>query len=304
MALSVSCACGAEFEVADLFAGQAVTCPDCHQAVRVAPPDRGPPRTSGYAVASVVLALVGAFTVLFTLLAVLCGVLALVSIGRHRDRVVGVGFAAFGIVAGLCFTGLSLFAYSTGELFGVGEQVREGLWGDEINRGGPLEVVREPERFAITRPSARWGVARPEMVDRLNLDGELVLANLRLDAYVSVMVQPLPRGQSLDQCREEVLRPFRDAGNAGPAGRRNFAPRLSGFKLRDNRRLPSADGADRAEVVFEVRVAGQLLDYVAHVVRPQRGDSYYVIHGWAQRRRFAQAEPDLRKALASFRLLP
>src|SRR5262249_51746768 len=154
MALSVSCACGAAFEVADTFAGQLVTCPDCHQALRVASLARGPPRTSGYAVASVVLALVGAFTIVFTLLAVLFGVAGLMSIARHRDRVVGAGYATFGIVAGLLFTGLTLFAFSRGEVFGVGDQVRERLWGGDIIRGGPREAVRGKDGFAITRPAA------------------------------------------------------------------------------------------------------------------------------------------------------
>jgi hypothetical protein len=304
MALSVSCPCGAAFEVADTFAGQMVSCPDCHQALRVTPLDRGPPRTSGYAVASVVLALVGAFTVVFTLLAILFGIAGLVSIARHRDRVVGVGYAAFGIVAGLLFTGLSLFAFSTGEVFGVGDQMRERLWGNDIVRSGPREVVREQDGFAITRPSDTWGVARPEMIERLDPDDELMLANIRRDAYVTVSVQQLQRGRTLEQCREEVLRAFHNRPDAGGKPKTQFGPRLTGFKLKESQRLPSAGGVDRAEVAFEVRFAGQLMVFVVHIVRPERGGRYYVVKGWAPKRRFAQAEPDIRQALASFRVLP
>ena len=124
MALTLSCSCGANFEVEDTFAGQTVSCPECQASLKAPAVVRGPLRTSGLAVASMVLALVGAFTFVGTLAAVLCGLAALVSIGRSGGRRAGVGFALFGVVAGVLFTGLTLFAYSTGELFGVGDQVR------------------------------------------------------------------------------------------------------------------------------------------------------------------------------------
>src|SRR5689334_20533062 len=117
MALTLSCPCGATFEVAESFAGQTVHCPECQAALRAPAPSRGPLRTSGWAIASLVLALIGAFTVLGTVVAVLCGLVALVSVGRSGGRLAGAGLAVFGIILGTLFTGLTLFAYSTGELF-------------------------------------------------------------------------------------------------------------------------------------------------------------------------------------------
>ena len=105
MALSLSCACGAAFEVEDTFAGQSHRLPRLCPALKV-PPLRPPRlRTSGYALASVVLALVGAFTVVGTAVAAVLGVVALVSIARHRDRLSGAGYAVLGIVLG---TGLTV----------------------------------------------------------------------------------------------------------------------------------------------------------------------------------------------------
>src|SRR2546430_889492 len=123
MAPSLSCSCGAGFEVEDTFAGQTIPCPDCAAALEVPPlrppppappppppaggggwrrPPRPPPqlRTSGFALASVVLALVGAFTVVGTALAAVLGVVALISIARRRDRLSGAGYAVLGIVLG------------------------------------------------------------------------------------------------------------------------------------------------------------------------------------------------------------
>src|SRR6266702_4949778 len=108
MALSIQCTCGIPFEVEDTLAGQVVTCPECQATTEAPSLVHTPVRTNGLALASVILALVGAFTVIFPLLAVLLGALALNSIRRNRDESAGTGYAIFGIVAGLIFTGLSL----------------------------------------------------------------------------------------------------------------------------------------------------------------------------------------------------
>src|SRR5262245_61669252 len=101
MALSLSCPCGARFEVEDAFAGQNVACPECQQAVAAPALNRQPLLTSGYAVASVVIALVLAFTGIGPLVAVLLGIIGLVHIRKHRDQVAGTGYAILGIGLGV-----------------------------------------------------------------------------------------------------------------------------------------------------------------------------------------------------------
>src|SRR5262245_8798641 len=151
MALSLTCDCGARFEVEDTLAGQEVSCPECQHPLKVPAQGAAPPRTSLYALASAVLALIGAFTVVGTAAAVVLGVAALVSIARHRPRLTGVGFAAFGIGAGAVFTALTLFALGRGELFGFGDALRERTMADQVDLTGPLEV--RGRGFALTRPS-------------------------------------------------------------------------------------------------------------------------------------------------------
>src|SRR5689334_4716884 len=87
MSLSLSCGCGAQVELDETFAGQNVVCPECMQSICVPVVNRHPRvPTSGYALASMVLALVGMFTVVLSAVAILLGIAGLVSIARHRDR--------------------------------------------------------------------------------------------------------------------------------------------------------------------------------------------------------------------------
>src|SRR5262245_28107264 len=118
MSLSLACSCGARFEVEDTFAGQTISCPDCHQSIQAPAIQAKSLRTSGFALASATMTLVLAFTGIGTLLAVLFGIVALRQISRHRDQVTGSGFAIFGIVGGTVFTILFVLAIIRTELFG------------------------------------------------------------------------------------------------------------------------------------------------------------------------------------------
>ena len=303
MALTLSCSCGANFEVEDTFAGQTVSCPECHASLKAPAQARGPLRTSGLAVASMVLALVGAFTLVGTLAAVLCGLAALVSIGRSGGRRAGVGFALFGIVAGVLFTGLTLFAYSTGELFGVGDQVRERLLAGRVDSSGPLEIVRPDPGFKITRPSERWGTARPDFAQELQNTSSLLLVNAARDAYVDVSVMSAV-GRGIDALRQDVIKSFQDEQHNGGAGKDgDDGRRVLGVKVRDSRRVEGPEGYEVGEVVLDVRVPGQSLTYLIHVVKKPRAARAFLVRGWTNRRRYPQEEADLRKVIDSFRIV-
>ena len=184
MSLSLTCACGARFEVTETLAGQSVACPECQQSLTVPVPNRTRLRTSGYALASVVAALVGMFTIVFTAAAVILGLIGLVSISRNRDRVTGAGYAVFGIVLGLVFTAMTLFAVTREEIF---EHVREKIRAGEADYSGPMEIVRERDGYAITRPTPRWGISRDSADDAAN--NGLILVDIGKDAYVQVITE-------------------------------------------------------------------------------------------------------------------
>jgi hypothetical protein len=293
MALSLSCPCGAAFEVEDTFAGQGIACPDCGAALRVPLPRPPQLRTSGFAVASVVLALVGAFTVVGTAVAAVLGAVALASIARHRDRLSGAGFAVLGIVLGVGLTAVTGFAFSRGEVF---DRLREQAAAGQVDRTGPMEVVRPRDGYAITRPSPAWGVATAEYAQALDAGDDLVLANPARSAFIEVSVQSAGR-QTLDQFRESFLGGYRAAA---PGQRARFTD----FSLRETKRLPPLDGAEVMEVVFDVKLLGQSLTYQARLVKPRAGATVYAVVAWAHKRRLEQIEPEVRRGLDSFRLLP
>jgi hypothetical protein len=305
MALTLTCSCGAAFEVEDTFAGQTVSCPECQSSLKAPLLRLGPRRTSGLAIASLVLALVGAFTLIGTLAAIVCGLLALVTIGRSGGRLAGAGFAVFGIVLGVLFTALTAFAVSRGELFGVGDQVRKQILDGRVDFSGPLEIVPQGQGFKITRPSDKWGVAKPDLAQELNNQSLLMLVNTAKDTYVDVM-RMAGNGQSLDQLRQSVVAAFKEQETGDGFGRQQSGDfrQVNGLKVRDNQRLPDRDGCEVAEILLDVRVMGQALTYLIRVVKEPHSGRAFEVRGWTSRRRFQQEEPDLRDVLESFRVVP
>jgi hypothetical protein len=295
MALSLSCPCGAAFEVEDTFAGQTVSCPECQGSVKVPALRQGPPRTSGLAVASLVLALVGAFTLVGTVAAVLCGLGALLHIGRSGGRLAGAGFAVLGMILGILFTGLTVFAYSQGELFGVGGRVREVVLGGRVDFSGPLEIVRPADGYKISRPSEKWGVANHELSREVDSSGNsLVLVNPSRDAFVQVYATAA-FGRTVDQLRQDVIKACeKDEETQQP----------SAVKVRESKRLQSPEGYDVGEAVLDTRVRSLPRTYLIQVVKKPGGRRAYVLHGWTQLRgHFSQAEPELRKVMDTLRIL-
>jgi hypothetical protein len=303
MSLSLHCSCGADFEVEDIFAGQAVACPECQASLRAPPLVRGPLRTSGHAIASLVLALVGAFTVVGTLAAVCFGILALGNIRRHRDELSGAGLAVLGIVVGAGFTALTVFACVKGELFGVEEQVRGRMLAGKVDYPAAPEIVDQRDGFRITRPSEKWGVAREELLADLGEEeAALLLVNSSRDAYVSVTVVDL-HGLRLDQYQQTLIDHYRNRVEGGLRGNARGGETVTDFKLHANQRLPNRDDMEVGEVLFEGRLAGQPFMALAQIFRRDRTDRAYVVRGWTHRRRFGQNQGELRKVLDSFRIL-
>jgi hypothetical protein len=245
--------------------------------------------------------LVLAFTGVGTVLAIVFGLIALASIARNRDRVTGTGYAVFSIAWGVVFTGLFLFAVVKGEMFGVGEGLREATLGRDVERGGPLETRRPASNFAINRPGPKWYIAKPSLAEKLGYDPDgLVLVNLAWPAYVGV---EQTFALSLDAGREELLKRYRDNSGGWDFNLKKMQPRRSGLQVRDNKRLDSSSGLERAELVFDVKVEATLFTFLARVLHDPKTNRSYVIQAWAPRTVFASAEPEMRQALDSFRLL-
>ena len=113
MAIVFQCECGKEFQVREEDAGRRARCPTCQRELIVPQPKPpasgdlaayyglGPARTSGKAIASLVLGLCSFVTCLLTgLPAILFGILGLIDIKNPQKRLTGSGFAIAGIALG------------------------------------------------------------------------------------------------------------------------------------------------------------------------------------------------------------
>ena len=113
MAIVFQCECGNEFQTREEDAGRRARCPACQRELIVPQPKPfsagdhtmlhglGPTRTSGKAIASLVLGLCSIVTCLLTgLPAIVLGILGLLDIKNPTKRLTGQGFAIAGIVLG------------------------------------------------------------------------------------------------------------------------------------------------------------------------------------------------------------
>jgi hypothetical protein len=176
-----------------------------------------------------------------------------------------------------------------------------GLNSGMVDYSGEREVTRKDKGFAITRPSAKWGVARKTLLDQLGVTCDLMLANPQGRCYVQVNTDPV-FGRMLDAYVDDLIRSYRNENREVRVG--ILKPTMGGFKLRERRPMKVVDGVQIVEMVFDMHLGGQELTYVDHIVLAAGRDEFYLVQGWTARRRFALMEEELRRALDSFRVLP
>lgn len=313
MPLSLICACGARIELEDTLAGQEIACPECQQPLK-APAGAAhsqPVRTSGFALASLVLAVAGAFTIVGTLAAIVLGVVAVISIMRQRDRLAGLGYAIAGIVIGLIFTPLTLFAFSTSELFGLASTIRERNLAPFVDKTGPLEAVKNG--WAITRPNEQWGVANVDKVNDPFLDmflakstPDLLLAQVKHNAFVDV-VQQSDSGKTVDAFLQEYKEEYTTEDNPfaeDPKGKEQGVMRISqGKVMREAHTVAAPPDCTGREMEIEVQAAGQKWMLVVRVYHNPKARTFYILRAYTPRRLFSQNKDDFAKALDSFRLV-
>ena len=303
MALSLTCDCGARFEVEDTLAGQTVACPECQEPIKAPAAQRPPLRTSALALASCVCALVGAFTVVGTIAAVVLGVVAVVSILRHRDRLAGLAFASFGIVAGVLFTGLTVLAFSKVEAFGMGNWARAQALAPIVDDTGPMEVTRAG--YAITRPSETWGVLtampRDPLVKAMDNKSDLSLVDMRTYAFIDVKVDSLTNRTLIEYQSQMIAelcpprKPWEPPDDGPNASVITKAVPISGAPV-------STRGADFSEREFVIEVGGgrQTWHMLVHLYLNTRTKMLYVVRCYAPKAYYERMQTDFRSALDSF----
>lgn len=309
--MMLTCACGTRFEVDETLAGQEVLCPECRQPLRVPAVERPPQLTSAWALASLLLALVGAFTVIGTLAAIVAGLLALVSISRNRQRVAGAGFALLGICLGVLFTVLTLVALNAGDLFGLETWLRRQTMTAKVDTTGPMEIVLGGKRFAITRPTEKWGRVEGNQSDEAAVMGfqihlDLLLMQVAHNGFIDVKTLEGGPVQTLEQAEAEILAEF---GNQRPP--RNVFDEDDDFdqrparivKMHGSNRLENKDGMTRREVEAELLCGGKRWHFLIRLQRRGNG-RIYVVRAYAPQKRFPELRSEFQTAFESFRILP
>lgn len=326
MALVLTCACGARFELEDSLADQTIPCPECQQQLK-APSIQAAGvarRTNLLALLSVVVALLGAFTPLVgQVAAIVLGILALTQIKRHPDREAGAGLAFFGIGSGVVFGAMMVFSFFVGDLFGLASWWREKTLDDHVDVHGPLEYADQAKGFAITRPSRGWGVAVSPLEDPIvkalsSHSTDLVLVNLNRQVFIDIQAES-GNFRSLQDWEDSLLEELRsedllDLGNpnrprkGNPRQQPQFdfpqgQPKLDEATLQ-RRRLEVAGGKAK-ELEMDVLVSNQRWHMMVRLFQSDPGKKCYIVRAYAPRHRtFKAIKPDIDAILDSFKFLP
>jgi hypothetical protein len=306
----LTCACGTRFEVDDSLAGQEVLCPECQQPLRAPPAERPPQVTSAWALASVLLALIGAFTLIGPIAAIGTGIIALIAISRSQKRLAGSGFAIVGIFLGILFTALTIVVLNVNDLFGLETWFRKRSMTAKVDTSGPMEIVEGGKGFALTRPNEKWGRvlgdrSDDEAVGTLQNNLDLLLMQLSLRAYVDVRTIKAGQFLTLDQCELELLAEMntpRQPGNILDDDDDFDPPTLRSAKRINGRRLDVKDGTEGREMEVEMRCGGKSWTFLIRTYRRKQGD-IYVVRAYSPKNRFQTIRDQLQTALDSFRVL-
>ena len=301
MALSLTCTCGARFELEDIFSGQTIICPECQQPLQAPSSTLTLRRTSTLALLSLVLALVGAPTLIGSVAAVILGFLAYRQIAKHPDRLVGTGFALTGILGGL----LCLLATSA-IIFGwIGLPTINNLLANSVQAdpAGPLEHFDVADKFSITRPSRQWGVADvDDLTDPVlraiqGPDTKFFLVNLDRPVYFDVSAEA-NQFRTLDEYEKVVIEEF-NPGEAldDPFPRRNGRPKVNREQAFARTLvestiipLPPLDGAQARELRLTVRYA--LRQWPFRIRLYKKGDRLYTVRAYARSKKDLDALKD------------
>jgi hypothetical protein len=293
MSISLTCSCGARLEIDAKFAGQTIACPDCHKSLTVTPPPPPARRTSGLALASLLLAVIGAFTVVGTLAAMALGAIAYRRIPK-QPGVTGQEYAKAGIIVGGIFTVIAILAYSTSNLLGLDGLLRQYVWSGKLKYPPELLVMKSDPAlrvYSLERPSSRWGVLDPLPVSGRNSDRAL-LVDLRDDAHVLWLYDTVHPDDDAFSLRAKALEVFRSSDLVRMIGR--LPAEAEALKERDLH-----ENGREQEFLLDAALSGIERTFLFRL-KPE-GDRLNVLVAGARTQRFERLKPALRQTLDNFK---
>jgi hypothetical protein len=295
MAIPLTCSCGARLEIDDKFAGQTIPCPDCHKPLIAELPRAPATRTSGLAVLSLLLALVGAFTVIGTLAAIACGAVAYRQITRSRGSVGGLRLAQAGMILGAVFTVLALATYGSRSLLGIDGLLRQYQWASKLQFPTQLVVskkrVFDDRTYSLERPSPIWGELATQTQQRQN--DHLMLVNLRDDAHILWLSDIMTPDDDAASLRARAVDCFRASELVRMIGR---MPENVSESLKER----GVDEEQRVQEFFlDISLGGIPRTFLFRLVPD--GQHVNVIIGGARTHRFGGLEATFRRTLDTFK---
>jgi hypothetical protein len=309
MPLTLTCDCGARFDLPDLLAGGVVACPECRQPLEApSAAAEGRPRTSYLALLSVVLALAGAFTLVGSAAAVVLAAWSLLGIRRHKGRLAGARLAAAALALAVVTAALTLAVLARPRLLPVDVWLRARTLAGQVDLSGPAELRTRDGAVTVKRPSPRWGRLRDDRSDdpavgELQHKRELLLADLSRHAYLDVsrrtdLAEAAEYARLLDQ---DLLARHTDLdGEEDNPFRRRFSPTLV---VREGGKRPAVGDWQVREWTVVVRRGGQKWKFLVRACKkgrqadPRNLSPTYILRGYAPARHFPAVEDELRAAL-------
>src|SRR5262249_51789262 len=145
--------------------------------------------------------LVGAFTIVGTLAAIVTGFIALKHIAIKPTKLEGVNYARAGIGLGAFFTFTTLAILVTPTVLGLDLFLREMAFAGRIQypAGAAVESNNDNHKIGLTRPSGRWAVYLSPSIPTNNfLPNDLIMVNVVDDAFIACQFVELQGGEDAD----------------------------------------------------------------------------------------------------------
>jgi hypothetical protein len=317
MPLAVKCECGSQLEIDEKFLGKEILCPDCQRPLPTKAPPTPPPldipefrRTSGLAILSLSMSIVGFFTLIGSIAGIALGVVALKKITQQPNKLEGTVLARAGVITGGVGLFLTLILMFLPTAF-VEVYMRDLLYAGRLHypTGKSVERTTETETVRIDRPSQNawndWGVyTSPALVNPPFTKDDLILINTKEDAYISCeKISYQEDDENKGGRKQKALERFRDSellnligrmhGHKFPGERIPFEEK----KLDDKDKKGDAKKKDEKaqDYVFDMEVGGRTRRFLVHWTLKDRV-RLIVLVASAPPGRFERLEKEIRES--------
>lgn len=303
MSISVTCVCGARLEIDEKFLGKEIPCPDCQRPLptktAVAPPPLELPdnrHISALAPLSLAVGLVGAFTIIGSLIAIGLGWLALKQIARRPGKLEGTPIAKAGMIVGGVGLVLTLAALLSPVVFGIDRFLREMAMGPFLTY--PTDDRIEAGDVTMNRPGGGWGQFKTPNTPGNLAGNALILYNVHADAYIGCQIVEVDGGLKNDELEKKVLEQVFKSELIDRAGRLKAREFAGDWSIAERKAL----GNKTQELTVDLVLAGiprRLL--IRYTTPPDQAKSSLILVGCARANTYPALEDEFRKSFDSWR---